>query len=170
MTFKLPSLKGKFNADKSLVCYGLPPFQWANLRESGSFGLVFVARNGHGEKVVIKKLLSEDDQAKRLFIKEAKSWKFSAALTVNMSSNWKLHAWNHVQWCLNICFLTSLLPAFLSSLILGPGDKTCVMQAGSLAWIGHRGQRWGSRNRELARRIAWFHTVEAEVQVCKLWD
>ena len=31
-----------------------------------------VARNGRGEKVVIKKLLSEDDQEKRLFIKEAK--------------------------------------------------------------------------------------------------
>ena len=78
MTFKLPSLKGKSNADKSLVSHGLPLFQWGNLQEKeepigrGSFGLVFVARNGHGEKVVIKKLLSEDDQEKRLFIKEAK--------------------------------------------------------------------------------------------------
>lgn len=35
-----------------------------------SFSLVFVARNGHGEKHVMKKLLSEDDQ-KRLFINEA---------------------------------------------------------------------------------------------------
>ena len=49
-----------------------------NLREKevpigrGSFGLVFVTRNGHGGKVVIKKLLSEDDQEKCLFIKEAK--------------------------------------------------------------------------------------------------
>ena len=34
--------------------------------------MVFVAKNGHGEKVVKKKLLSEDDQEKRLFIKEAK--------------------------------------------------------------------------------------------------
>ena len=34
--------------------------------------MVFVARNGHYEKVVIKKPLSEDDQEKRLFIKEAK--------------------------------------------------------------------------------------------------
>ena len=78
MTFKLPSLKGKSYADKSLACHGLPLFQWGNLREKeepigrGSFGLVFVARNGHGEKVVIKKLLSDDDQEKRLFIKEAK--------------------------------------------------------------------------------------------------
>ena len=37
----------------------------------GSFGLVFVA-NKNSEKVVIKKLLSENDQEKRLFIKEAK--------------------------------------------------------------------------------------------------
>ena len=78
MTFKLPSLKGKSNADKSLVCHGLPLFQWGNLRDKeepigrGSFGLVFLARTRHGEKVVIKKLLSEDDQEKRLFIKEAK--------------------------------------------------------------------------------------------------
>ena len=78
MTFKLPSLKRKCNADKSLVCHGLPPFQWGNLRGKeepighGSFGLVFVARNGHGEKVVIKKLLSEDNQEKHLLIKEAK--------------------------------------------------------------------------------------------------
>ena len=49
--------------------HGLPLFQWGNLREKedpigrGTFGLVFVARNGHGEKVVIKKLLSEDDVA-----------------------------------------------------------------------------------------------------------
>ena len=34
--------------------------------------VVFVAKKGHGEKVVIKKLLSEDDQEKHLFIKEAK--------------------------------------------------------------------------------------------------
>ena len=58
MTFKLPSLKGKSNADKCLVCHGLPLFQWGNLRDKepigrGSFGLVFVARNKHGEKVVI---------------------------------------------------------------------------------------------------------------------
>ena len=78
MTFKLPSLKGKSNADKSLVSHGLPLFQWGDLQEKeepigrGSFGLVFVARNGHGEKVVIKKLLSEDNQEKCLFIKEAK--------------------------------------------------------------------------------------------------
>ena len=78
MTFKLSALKGKPNADKSLVCHGLPLFQWGNLREKeepigrGSFGLVIIARNGNGEKVVIKKPLSEDDQEKRLFIKEAK--------------------------------------------------------------------------------------------------
>ena len=49
--------------------HGLPLFQWGNFWEKedpigrGTFGLVFVARNGHGEKVVIKKLLSEDDVA-----------------------------------------------------------------------------------------------------------
>ena len=32
----------------------------------------YFAKNWHGEKVVIKKLLSEDDQEKHLFIKEAK--------------------------------------------------------------------------------------------------
>ena len=37
----------------------------------GSFGLVFVAR-ANGEKVVVKKLLSEDEQEQRLFLKEAK--------------------------------------------------------------------------------------------------
>ena len=59
MTLKLPSLKGKCNADKSLVCHGLPLFkEWGNLREKeepigrGSSGLVFVTRNAHGEKVV----------------------------------------------------------------------------------------------------------------------
>ena len=71
MTFKLPSLKGKSNAD--MVCHY---FSGEICRKKpigrGSFGLVFVARNGHGEKVVNKKLLSEDDQEKRLFIKEAK--------------------------------------------------------------------------------------------------
>ena len=62
----------------NLQSHGLPLFQWGNLQEKeepigrGSLGLVFVARNGHGEKVLIKKLLSEDDQEKRLFIKEAK--------------------------------------------------------------------------------------------------
>ena len=77
MAFKLPSLKGKSNSDKSHVGHGLPLFQWGNLRDKeeaigrGSFGLVFVASN-NGEKVVIKKLLSEDDHEKRLFIKEAR--------------------------------------------------------------------------------------------------
>ena len=37
----------------------------------GSYGLVFVARN-NSEKVVIKKLLGEDEKEKRLFLKEAK--------------------------------------------------------------------------------------------------
>ena len=91
MTFKFPPppLKGKSNADKSLVSHGLPLFQWGNLQEKeepigrGSFGLVFVARNGHGEKVVIKKLLSEHDQEKHLFIKEAK---ILHDMTVNISA------------------------------------------------------------------------------------
>ena len=101
MMFKLPSLKEKSNADNSLVCHGLPLFQQGILQEKeepigrGSFGLFFVNRNGHGEKVVIKELLSEDDQEKRLFIKEAK--KSPMALTVNVLSNLKLHAWNQVQ-------------------------------------------------------------------------
>ena len=34
-------------------------------------GLVFVA-NANGEKVVVKKLLSEDEQEQRLHLKEAK--------------------------------------------------------------------------------------------------
>ena len=37
----------------------------------GSYGLVFVARS-NSEKVVIKKLLGEDEKEKRLFLKEAK--------------------------------------------------------------------------------------------------
>ena len=36
----------------------------------GSFSVVFVAR-ANGEKVVIKKLLSEDEQEQPLFLKEA---------------------------------------------------------------------------------------------------
>ena len=52
--------------------------------------MVFIARNGNGEKVVIKKPLSEDDQEKRLFIKEAK-------ILHGILSNLKLCAWNHVQ-------------------------------------------------------------------------
>ena len=62
----------------TLVCHGLPLFQWGNLRGKEGpigrafFGLAFAVRNGHGEKVVIKKLLSEDDQEKCLFIEEAK--------------------------------------------------------------------------------------------------
>ena len=60
----------------------------------GSFGLVLVARNGHGEKVVIKKLLSKDNREKCLFLKEAK---ILHAKTVDISSSLKLHAWNHVQ-------------------------------------------------------------------------
>ena len=62
-----------------MVCHGLLLFQWGNLWKNeepigrGSFGLVFVTRNEHGEKVVIKKLLSEDDQEKRLYIKASKT-------------------------------------------------------------------------------------------------
>ena len=37
----------------------------------GSYGLVFVEKNSL-EKVVIKKLLGEDEKEKRLFLKEAK--------------------------------------------------------------------------------------------------
>ena len=60
---------------KSLVCLAL--IDWEKLRDKEEaincpfFGLVFVARN-NGEKVVIKKLFSEEDQEKHLFIKEAK--------------------------------------------------------------------------------------------------
>ena len=77
MAFKLPFLKGKCNSDGSLDCHGLPLFEWKQLRDKeeaigrGSYGLVFVARN-NSEKVVIKKLLGEDEKEKRLFLKEAK--------------------------------------------------------------------------------------------------
>ena len=77
MAFKLPSLRGKCNSDKSQVCLGLPLFEWEKLRDKedaigrGSFGLVFVPRT-NSEKVVIKKLVSEDDQEKRLFMKRSK--------------------------------------------------------------------------------------------------
>ena len=77
MAFKLPFLKGKCNSDGSLDCHGLPLFAWKQLRDKeeaigrGSYGLVFVARN-NSEKVVIKKLLGEDEKEKRLFLKEAK--------------------------------------------------------------------------------------------------
>ena len=76
MAFKLPFLKGKCNSDGSLDCHGLPLFAWKQLRDKeeaigrGSYGLIFVARN-NSEKVVIKKLLGEDEKEKRLFFKEA---------------------------------------------------------------------------------------------------
>ena len=74
---KLPSLRGKLNSNESLVCHVLPLFEWEKLRDKEdatghrSFGLLSVARN-NSEKVIIKKLLSKDDQEKRLFIQEAK--------------------------------------------------------------------------------------------------
>ena len=64
MAFKLTSLKGRVNSNRSLVSHGLPLFDWIQLQGKeeaigrGSFGLVFVAR-AKGEKVVVKKLLSE---------------------------------------------------------------------------------------------------------------
>ena len=76
MAFKLLFLKGKYNSDGSLDYHGLPLFAWGQLRDKeevigrGSFGLVFVVRN-NSEKVVIKKLLGEDEE-ERLFLKEAK--------------------------------------------------------------------------------------------------
>ena len=55
--FKLPSLNGGVNSDRSLVLHGLPLFDWIQLQDNeeaighGSFGLVFVAR-ANREKVV----------------------------------------------------------------------------------------------------------------------
>ena len=77
MAFKLPFLKGKCNSDGSLNCHSLPLFAWEQLRDKeeaigrGSCDLIFVARNNF-EKVVIKKLLGEDEKEKSLFLKEAK--------------------------------------------------------------------------------------------------
>ena len=78
MAFKLPSINERVSSDKSFIKdYGLPLFDWNVLQDKedaigcGSFGLVFVAR-AKEEKVVIKKLLSDDDQEMRLFLKEAK--------------------------------------------------------------------------------------------------
>ena len=77
MAFKLPFLKGKCNSDGSLDCHGLPLFAWKQLRDKeeaigrGYYGLIFVSRN-NSEKVVIKKLLGEDEKEKRLFLKGAK--------------------------------------------------------------------------------------------------
>lgn len=79
IAFKLPSLKGKFNSGKSLVCY-----EWfATIRigevarqirdhQPQTLFILFFVTGSNGEKVVIKKLLGEDDQEKRLFIREAK--------------------------------------------------------------------------------------------------
>ncbi|XP_078377705.1 glycogen synthase kinase-3-like [Oculina patagonica] len=79
MAFKLPSLNGRVNSEKpSIEDYtGLTLFDWGLLQDKeetigrGSFGLVFVAKV-KGEKVVIKKLLSDENTEKRLFLKEAK--------------------------------------------------------------------------------------------------
>ena len=78
MAFKLPSLNGRVSSDKSLNREGLPLFDWHHLKDKedaigrGSFGLVFVATAANNEKVVIKKLISDEDHEKRLFLKEAK--------------------------------------------------------------------------------------------------
>ena len=76
MSFKLPSLKGRVNSNRSLVSHGLPLFDWIQLQDKeeaigrGCFGLVFVPRD-NGKKVIVKKLLSEDKQEQRLFLKKA---------------------------------------------------------------------------------------------------
>ena len=67
MVFKMPFLTGRVNSIRSLVSHGLPLLDWIQLQDKeevigrGSFGLVFVAR-ANGEKFVVKKLLSEDEQ------------------------------------------------------------------------------------------------------------
>ena len=78
MAFKLPFLKGKYNSDGPLDCHGLPLFAREQLygrdKEEaigrGSYGLVFVVRN-NSEKVVIKRLVGEDEKEKCLFLKDA---------------------------------------------------------------------------------------------------
>lgn len=67
----------QLHSDKSLVCHGLPLFEWEKLQGKEeaisyrSFGLVFVGRK-NGEKVKIKKILSKDEQEKSVYIKESK--------------------------------------------------------------------------------------------------
>ena len=67
MALKLPSLTGRRNSNRSLVSHGLPLLDWIQLQNKeevighGTFGLTFVAR-ANAEKVVVKELLSEDDQ------------------------------------------------------------------------------------------------------------
>lgn len=51
------------------------------------------------------------------------------ALTVNISSNLKLHVWNQVQWCLNICFSTLLLSAAQQLLAVWIDYTTRLLQA-----------------------------------------
>ena len=98
MAFKLPFLKGKYNSDGSLDYHGLPLFAWGQLRDKeevigrGSYGLVFVVRN-NSEKVVIKKLLGEDEED-RLF---SKKQKYSMGLKVSILLSLKLCACNRVQ-------------------------------------------------------------------------
>lgn len=67
MTFNFPSLRGRVIPTPLEIDPGLPLFRWSDLHEKeepigrGTFGLVFVARRG-SEKVVVKKLLGDDDQ------------------------------------------------------------------------------------------------------------
>ena len=99
MAFKLPFLKGKCNSDGSLDCHGLPLFEWKQLRDKeeaigrGSYGLVFVEKNSP-EKVVIKKLLGEDEKEKRLF---SKKQKYSMGFKVSILLSLKLCARSRVQ-------------------------------------------------------------------------
>ena len=66
--------------------------------------MVFVARN-NSEKVVIKKLLGEDE--KKSFFSPKKQ-KYSMGLKVSIKLSLKLCACNRLQQFLNICFSTSL--------------------------------------------------------------
>ena len=50
MAFKLPSLKGRINFDRSMVLHGLPLFDWIQLQDKQE-AIVFVAR-AHREKVI----------------------------------------------------------------------------------------------------------------------
>ena len=99
MAFKLPLLKGKYNSDGSLDCHGLPLFAWEQVRDKGeaigrgSYFLVIVVRN-NSEKVVIKKLLGEDEKEKRLF---SKKQKYSMGFKVSILLSLKLCARSRVQ-------------------------------------------------------------------------
>ena len=75
MAFRIPKIPP--SKQKEVDCTGLPvlPFSRFSNKEEigrGSYGAVFTAEDQNSEKVVIKKLLGQDREEQKGFVKEAR--------------------------------------------------------------------------------------------------